>query len=421
MALTSNQFSGDPALEACLVSDPAHVQLGAMGSHVARIQRALAVLGDVSIDESELALEKYGPSTADAVLAFKKQWDIRAPGQTVPDKIVGKKTLAKLDELMADYENNLPSPPPLPSVTGVAGVQIGPLGPRAQIVMDYYQKCALETTGTNQVRTVGLRHYSTFEELIDTLIARHEAEQVVVNHGSPESGLLIPFSRETSYRDTGKQIDKLSGLADLLEKGPLDPNDTSLPPETQNLLGAADYMSIRPSVLLRVVQKLVTLRKKELSLHFRACHMDNATMVAGYKSAFGAKSITYHPCRLLFVRIRPQRFKNGTTAAKTYANNSSKLNSTLRERVFDDPIGLLWPMLLAVHDIDGHTNIESFALIEHGAPDQIEGWAEFLIREWRWSSNADQFVVPVMWQNDEIPLTFYCPLEDGWRSKLQAA
>jgi len=44
------------------------------------------------------------------------------------------------------------------------------------------------------------------------------------------------------------------------------------------------------------------------------------------------------------------------------------------------------------------------------------GWAEFLLRQWR-QGNSMEFVVPVMWENTE--LTFYCPLEEGWRQKLE--
>ncbi len=419
MALKSDQFSGDPALEACLVSDPAHVGPGATGAHVGRIQRALAILGELGINDTELSQQRYGTTTADAVLDYKKSRDIRGAGQRTPDNIVGKMTISKLDSEMAEYESNLPSASSVIPTLGTAGVQVGPLGWRRTIVADYYHKCALETVGPGQVRTVGLRYYATLEELIDTLQARSESQQVVVNHGDPERGLLMPFSKETPYEETGKQIAKLSGLADILEKGNIDPNDTGMDNQTRILLGAADYMNVAPAVVLRVARKLVALRKKNLVLHLRACHLEDAAMLVAYKSAFGAQLISYHPCRLLFLKMTPQRFKAQYTAAKTYEDNLPKLSMRVRERLFDDPIGLLWPMLLAIQDLDGHTHVESYILIEHRNPEQIAGWAEFFLREWRWQSAADGFVMPVMWQDDEHPYTFYCPLEQGWRDKLQ--
>jgi hypothetical protein len=42
--------------------------------------------------------------------------------------------------------------------------------------------------------------------------------------------------------------------------------------------------------------------------------------------------------------------------------------------------------------------------------------AEALLRRWR-SKGTLEFVVPVMWDNDET--TFHCPLELGWREKLR--
>ena len=44
MALTSQIFRGNNALEACAVKDPAHITIGATGDHVAKIQFALFTL-----------------------------------------------------------------------------------------------------------------------------------------------------------------------------------------------------------------------------------------------------------------------------------------------------------------------------------------------------------------------------------------
>lgn len=101
MALQSYEFSGDKRLEACAVSDPAHVTPGTVGDFVGKIQRALIVLGEAVISADELAGMRYGPSTAAAVAAYKKARGIlNYAGQI--DNIVGKKTIAALDaELVA--------------------------------------------------------------------------------------------------------------------------------------------------------------------------------------------------------------------------------------------------------------------------------------------------------------------------------
>lgn len=110
MALKSNLFQNDEALEACLVSDPAHVMLGAIGNHVAKIQVALMDLDGLVIDPNELSAKRYGTSTATAVLSFKqKRKIINYSYQTQADNIVGKMTIAALDKEM--FNKQEPSTP----------------------------------------------------------------------------------------------------------------------------------------------------------------------------------------------------------------------------------------------------------------------------------------------------------------------
>jgi len=105
VALRSKLFRNDAKLQACLVNDPAHVALGAVGEHVGKIQQALAIVDGAQIEANELAVKRYGPSTAAAVLNFKKKRDIvNRSYQTHADNIVGKMTIAALDEEMVEHE-----------------------------------------------------------------------------------------------------------------------------------------------------------------------------------------------------------------------------------------------------------------------------------------------------------------------------
>lgn len=105
MALKSKLMRGDERLEACLVSDPAHVLLGAVGAHVDRIQTAIIALDGATIDANERSAKRYGPSTAAAVKAYKQKRDIvNRRYQSRADDIVGKMTIARLDEEMALHE-----------------------------------------------------------------------------------------------------------------------------------------------------------------------------------------------------------------------------------------------------------------------------------------------------------------------------
>jgi hypothetical protein len=110
MALRSTILGDDPALQACLIKDSAHVVPGARGAHVAKIQKALLLLDKARVDVSELRIKLYGPTTAAAVLAYKRKRRIINPAyQTTADDIVGKMTIARLDEELVAIDSRVGS------------------------------------------------------------------------------------------------------------------------------------------------------------------------------------------------------------------------------------------------------------------------------------------------------------------------
>jgi len=101
MPLKSFQFAGNQRFEQCLVIDSAHVVPGEVGPHVRDIQFAIEIIDNVQIDDSEKLAGRYGPSTAAAVLQYKKKRKIiNRNYQSTEDNIVGKMTIASLDEEM---------------------------------------------------------------------------------------------------------------------------------------------------------------------------------------------------------------------------------------------------------------------------------------------------------------------------------
>ena len=114
-ALQPNLFASDNALQACAANKSAHVTRGAFGPHVRKIQAALIYLDGLSIDQSEVETGRYGPSTAPAVLAFKKARHIvNRAYQTQEDDIVGIMTVAAMDRELREREivpaQSLPHP-----------------------------------------------------------------------------------------------------------------------------------------------------------------------------------------------------------------------------------------------------------------------------------------------------------------------
>lgn len=101
MPLRSEFFRGDARLEGAASRDSAHVIPGTSGPHVEKIQLALMLLDDARIAQAELEADAYGPTTAAAVLAYKRRRRIvNERYQTMPDSIVGRMTMAALDREM---------------------------------------------------------------------------------------------------------------------------------------------------------------------------------------------------------------------------------------------------------------------------------------------------------------------------------
>jgi len=106
--LESAFFKGDPALEACLVHDAAHITKGAAGNHVGKIQKALGQIDNLVIAPGELSAQTYGRSTAAAVLDFKtRRGIINKAYQAQPDDIVGKMTIDALDTELLGIETGV--------------------------------------------------------------------------------------------------------------------------------------------------------------------------------------------------------------------------------------------------------------------------------------------------------------------------
>lgn len=105
MPLISSAFADDERLQACLVKDNAHLTRGTTGESVGKVQAALIFIDNLYIDEEELDTQTYGPSTAAAVLAYKrKRKIINTSYESSEDEIVGKMTIKSLDDALVKAE-----------------------------------------------------------------------------------------------------------------------------------------------------------------------------------------------------------------------------------------------------------------------------------------------------------------------------
>lgn len=136
MALQSQLFRGDSALEAAANVDSAHITPGARGPHVEKIQTALNILDSAGLEVDG----RYGPATANAVLGYKTKRDIiNRSYQTSADNIVGKMTIARLDKEMLAHE-----------AKPKGRIQLIPISPRVQ-QEKAFPRVAFALTGTSLI------------------------------------------------------------------------------------------------------------------------------------------------------------------------------------------------------------------------------------------------------------------------------
>ena len=419
MPLKSTILQGSPRLENVMAGGPSVRQRtpGDDPEAVKRIQRALVLLvGPMPMSfPPRLGGQPdgiYGDETRRHVETFQKrvfplakiEWDGR----------VGAKTLGKMDEaLPGGAPKPQPAPPtPVPPISGMAGLHVANTRGK-EIILEYYRNCGLETVGPAQVQTLEPTLYDTFEGLLDNLAASPGSSQVIVNHGEKLFGLLIKICPETTEREVGKIIGQLAALAEMAEKGPI----TDHTPFAKTLVDdCRNVLQVGRAVVLRLVDKLVMVRRKQCILHFRACNMPG-DIIGDYKRAFRSPMVTFHSVRLLFVRVGLQQIGPGQPKCAERAS-AMTASAVARFRLLQDPIGLLQDSLIAVLDVDGGPTVNPFTFIDQRSSGQVRGWAEFLVRRWK-QSEPHHFVVPIMWKNSET--TFSFPLEEDWRLKLSFA
>ncbi len=289
-----------------------------------------------------------------------------------------------------------------------AAVHIGPIGGGEPIVADFYRHCQRETVGPGQIETdATARTYSTLEGLLDGILASGASTHVIVNHGSPDQGLLIRFTSTSPHNATGPIVSALAALTDALAQGTLSPFDP-------RVVDAAARMAVDPLTAMNLISRFAQVRARRPVVHFRGCNLGrDTTMLRGYKAVLGAPMVTAPAARMFYLRIRPRRPPAGTSIPQLAGRPPSAPGT--RRRMFPAPAdGSVGPLLVDIRDIDGHARVES-PLSVLDSPAAAPAWGALLTG--RWTGPADgSFVLPALWSNTES--TFHCPLEVGFRERL---
>lgn len=287
-------------------------------------------------------------------------------------------------------------------------------GVPSAVIEDYYRFGQRETVGPTQIETGTAQPFASFEGLADGILASAETTHVVICHGNPQQGLLTPFTAQSPHNATGEMVAALAALAQRMAQG--------IPPPLTDpaLLDAASKMGVDGLAVLRLIGKFVQLALPfgpSRTLHFRACNFgQNTTMLAGYKLLFNAALVTAPTCRMFYVRVPPARPPAGASIPQLAAQ--APATQRTRRRMFGPAEdGSAGPLLLDVHDINGHGQVETLqSLLDN--PGQAPRWGELLTGRWT-NQASSSFVLPLLWRDTES--SYHCPLEGGYRERLMFA
>lgn len=245
------------------------------------------------------------------------------------------------------------------------------------------------------------------EDLVDALSAGGSAGfqlHVVVCHGNPTDGLLMPFTRHSpkAYTSTGLVMSAIADQVQRLRHGQT--IDEPVLADLSSKMGLATT----PQAVSGLVQKMSTLPPSILEI--RGCHLgeNGPSVLLDYKRAFNALSVSAPTCRMFYVRVRPHKPAHHASMAQVAAASPP---ANTRRRAFTS--GSLPMLVLDVHDIDGHTGVDSDANMD--TPSQNGVWAQAIDDIWTGPAE-DGFITQVLWNNQES--SYHTPFDVSYRTHL---
>jgi hypothetical protein len=286
-----------------------------------------------------------------------------------------------------------------------AAVLIGPIDRGIPVVRDFYRGCPSEVVGPGSVLIGTVDTFTNLEDLCDKILARDETLFVIVNHGNPDRGLILPFTAKSpaNITATGLIIHDLAAMSNAVPS--IGSNDA-------RVIDAASKMGVSVADALRLISKLPQLHNKQRILFFRGCNIGkDLTMLADYRDAFGAAAAQAPNCRMFYLRIKPHTPSRGQTVAGL---SRGRPVAGTRRRSFIDSTSHLGPLIFDVRDIDGHTRVDSESFADD--PMQAAQWGAKILPQWQPVLGQSQFVIQVLWE--DTGLSYMTPLDVAYRQRL---
>jgi hypothetical protein len=255
-------------------------------------------------------------------------------------------------------------------------------GREFDIVTDYYAFAKREPTKRAPVQVERTQVFSnTFESLAEKILASHTGQIVVVAHGNPRWGLIMPFAADSDVV-AGYCIPKLVTLVDKLEEGH-EPRDAEV------AWYASDFHCSIATVR-KVAQICLRIRKETAvatSIHVRGCDIGaDVGHLKAIQALLKPAVVSALVCPMFFIPVRPNRTSSLSAWAKKYA-------ATGRRRVFEK--AGQGSLLLDVDYQGAFTGAHS-AIETNG---DLSAWANFF-HDTTGRSVTTSFPVAGLWPND---------------------
>src|SRR3954453_21245628 len=87
-----------------------------------------------------------------------------------------------------------------------AAIYINSTIKKSHIIREFYERCGLECVGAISVRVTSISEFDSLESLVSQMRNRSEWFQVIVTHGDPKNGLLMPLAAGGRSTGTGGVI-----------------------------------------------------------------------------------------------------------------------------------------------------------------------------------------------------------------------
>src|SRR5262249_37128768 len=183
---------------------------------------------------------------------------------------------------------------------------------KASIIREFYERCGLECVGAIRVPVVKILEFDSLETLVGLMKDRSEWFQVIVTHGDPNHGMLMPLAPGGRSNGTGgvilapKQFKATGGeptipnlLADMAGRA------TILNDSDQAVRDVAAAMGVTTDAVIRVAEKLQALRRRKFIVEIRGCNIGaNKAMCQQYRRMFGTHMITAPKCRMFYLSLK---------------------------------------------------------------------------------------------------------------------